>query len=485
MGPGGPRPRHRRRLLGRALAALGPRPLADPDRAPPRRAGWPGRRRAGRDAASGRAGGRSCPGPRCSAHPPSTTACSCRATRSWPRRWRSSCWCAGASWPGSCGAASPSRCRGARWCGRCAASRRAASRSGAGSWPGSPASSTRCPRPSRSCRRCTAAAPSGEQVVVAGADPLNMTGSIIGGARVPTRRNQRVVVPRRHRGGPPRGRVTRADEADHRPERRRRRGDRRRRSSRRSAPCSVSSPRRTSPAAAMPATRRPWRPRWPPPSSTRCGSGPTPPIPTGRGSGAARWRSTGASSRDSLARAAARRLDRVCRSAGTTIESVKPHGALYEEVAKGGAIYETLRDAVRDRCGDGTRWSCRRVAAPWRWPCATACRRARRGSATGRTATTAAWSSAARPARSSATPRTAAAQALSLARGAVVANDGSVLTLWVDTLCVHGDAAGRSGHRHGGAPCAGGRGHRRGRAGACMTRSSPSGRCASSVTVPS
>ena len=33
----------------------------------------------------------------------------------------------------------------------------------------------------------------GEQVVVAGADPLNMTGSIIGGARVPTRRNQRVV----------------------------------------------------------------------------------------------------------------------------------------------------------------------------------------------------------------------------------------------------------------------------------------------------
>ena len=33
----------------------------------------------------------------------------------------------------------------------------------------------------------------GEEVVVAGADPLNMTGSIIGGARVPTRRNQRVV----------------------------------------------------------------------------------------------------------------------------------------------------------------------------------------------------------------------------------------------------------------------------------------------------
>jgi ATP-dependent Lhr-like helicase len=35
--------------------------------------------------------------------------------------------------------------------------------------------------------------PVGEQVVVAGADPLNMTGTIIAGARVPTRRHQRVV----------------------------------------------------------------------------------------------------------------------------------------------------------------------------------------------------------------------------------------------------------------------------------------------------
>ena len=33
----------------------------------------------------------------------------------------------------------------------------------------------------------------GEEVAVAGADPLNMTGSVLGGARVPTRRHQRVV----------------------------------------------------------------------------------------------------------------------------------------------------------------------------------------------------------------------------------------------------------------------------------------------------
>jgi ATP-dependent helicase Lhr and Lhr-like helicase len=37
-------------------------------------------------------------------------------------------------------------------------------------------------------------APSGEQLVVAGADPLNVTGSILGGTRVPTRRNQRVTL---------------------------------------------------------------------------------------------------------------------------------------------------------------------------------------------------------------------------------------------------------------------------------------------------
>jgi ATP-dependent Lhr-like helicase len=35
---------------------------------------------------------------------------------------------------------------------------------------------------------------SGEEVVVAGADPLNVTGSIMGGARVPTRRYQRVTL---------------------------------------------------------------------------------------------------------------------------------------------------------------------------------------------------------------------------------------------------------------------------------------------------
>jgi UPF0271 protein len=39
-------------------------------------------------------------------------------------------------------------------------------------------------------------------------------------------------------------------------------------------------------------------------------------------------------------------------------------------------------------------------------------------------------------------PEEAARQALSLARGAVATADGSILTRWVDTLCIHGDSPG-------------------------------------------
>jgi ATP-dependent Lhr-like helicase len=41
-------------------------------------------------------------------------------------------------------------------------------------------------------RRGGAESADGEEVVVAGADPLNMTGTVLGGTRVPTRRHQRV-----------------------------------------------------------------------------------------------------------------------------------------------------------------------------------------------------------------------------------------------------------------------------------------------------
>ena len=135
-----------------------------------------------------------------------------------------------------------------------------------------------------------------------------------------------------------------------------------------------------------------------------------------------------------------RALDRVCRAAGTSIQSVKPHGALYEEVAKGGAVYEAVRDAVRDACDASTTLvlpsACRATAMALRDGLPVCeegfCDRAYRpdGGLVDR----------AMPGALLADPEEAAHQALSLAKGAVVASDGSLLTLWVDTLCIHGDS---------------------------------------------
>ena len=135
-------------------------------------------------------------------------------------------------------------------------------------------------------------------------------------------------------------------------------------------------------------------------------------------------------------------LDRICRAAGTTVASVKAHGALYEEVAKGGAVYETFRDSVRGSVGESVALvlpsGCRALAMVLRDGMTAReegfCDRAYRpdGGLVGRT----------EPGAVGAVPSAAAAQALSLARGAVVARDGSVLTLWVDTLCIHGDSPG-------------------------------------------
>jgi UPF0271 protein len=137
-----------------------------------------------------------------------------------------------------------------------------------------------------------------------------------------------------------------------------------------------------------------------------------------------------------------RALQEVAREAGTQVQSVKPHGALYEEVAKGGAIYETLRDVMRETCAAGTTLvlpsACRATAMVLRDGVEAMeegfCDRAYRpdGGLVDRAEAGAVLSD----------PEEAAAQARSLARGAVAASDGCVLTLWVDTLCIHGDSPG-------------------------------------------
>ncbi len=145
---------------------------------------------------------------------------------------------------------------------------------------------------------------------------------------------------------------------------------------------------------------------------------------------------------DDLRRSLAAQLEeltQVCRAAGVAIESVKPHGALYEEVGKGGAVYVALRDAVRETCGEATPLvlpsGCRALAMVLRDGMAAReegfCDRAYRddGGLVSRTEAGAFVHD----------PEEAARQALGLARGAVATGDGSVLTLWVDTLCIHGD----------------------------------------------
>lgn len=149
--------------------------------------------------------------------------------------------------------------------------------------------------------------------------------------------------------------------------------------------------------------------------------------------------------RDVLGRALSgqlRELVTVCATAGTTLASVKPHGALYGEVAKGGAIYLLLRAVMADECPRHTSLvlpsGCPALAAALRDGVPALeegfCDRAYRrdGSLVDRS----------EPHALLADPEEAAGQALSLARGAIAAADGTVLTLWVDTLCIHGDSPG-------------------------------------------
>lgn len=137
-----------------------------------------------------------------------------------------------------------------------------------------------------------------------------------------------------------------------------------------------------------------------------------------------------------------RALATVCAKAGTEIASVKPHGALYGEVAKGGAIYLALRAVMAAECPRDTVLvlpsGCPAMAAALRDDVPALeegfCDRAYRadGGLVARS----------EPGAVLDDPEEAAGQALSLARGALAASDGTLLTLWVDTLCIHGDSPG-------------------------------------------
>jgi UPF0271 protein len=149
--------------------------------------------------------------------------------------------------------------------------------------------------------------------------------------------------------------------------------------------------------------------------------------------------------RDELRRALSgqlRALAGVCAKASTEIVSVKPHGALYGEVAKGGAVYLALCAVMAAECPHDTP-----LVLPSGSPAVAMalrdgvhaleegfCDRAYRGDGS--------LVDRSEPGAVLGEPHEAAGQALSLARGAVCASDGTLLTLWVDTLCIHGDSPG-------------------------------------------
>lgn len=134
-------------------------------------------------------------------------------------------------------------------------------------------------------------------------------------------------------------------------------------------------------------------------------------------------------------------LCEVARSLDVDVQSVKAHGALYGEVARGLDSCAVLLEAMAELCDPGT-W----LVLPARSPAIT------RAAAAGVAVQREGFCDRAYRADGSLVPRgdagsvyddpaRAATQALGLARdGTVRAADGRALSLEVDTLCLHGDS---------------------------------------------
>jgi 5-oxoprolinase (ATP-hydrolysing) subunit A len=134
-------------------------------------------------------------------------------------------------------------------------------------------------------------------------------------------------------------------------------------------------------------------------------------------------------------------LRAVAASLGTEVRSVKPHGALYGDVARGGTVCDAFLNVVLATCGPGT-WLVLPAGAHAIDVAESAGLSVLQEGFADR-AYTADGELLARQIAGSvfSNPASAAAQALGLvAQGTVVAEDGTVLTLAVDTLGVHGDS---------------------------------------------
>jgi 5-oxoprolinase (ATP-hydrolysing) subunit A len=134
-------------------------------------------------------------------------------------------------------------------------------------------------------------------------------------------------------------------------------------------------------------------------------------------------------------------LVQVASALGTTVESVKPHGALYAEVGRGTWTWDTLVSVTLELCGPET-W----LVLP---SGSTAVPRAREaglrilqeGFADRAYTSTGDLLSRQEPGSVYSDPWQAARQARDLAvEGTVKTKDGTTLLLPVDTLCIHGDS---------------------------------------------
>jgi UPF0271 protein len=131
----------------------------------------------------------------------------------------------------------------------------------------------------------------------------------------------------------------------------------------------------------------------------------------------------------------------VAGSSGVRVRSVKAHGALYGEVARQHATCDVLLDVMRDLCGPDVCLVVPSGAPAVVWARDAGVTVLREGFTDRAYTAEGGLVARSQPGSVYSDPGLAAAQALGLATdGTVIAGDGTVLTLAVDTLCVHGDS---------------------------------------------
>jgi 5-oxoprolinase (ATP-hydrolysing) subunit A len=124
-----------------------------------------------------------------------------------------------------------------------------------------------------------------------------------------------------------------------------------------------------------------------------------------------------------------------------TVQSIKPHGALYGEVARGTAAFDALLAVILELCGPAVS-----LVLPSGAPAVVRAKEAgvhvlREGFADRAYTSTGELASRQEPDAVYDEPSQAATQALGLVRdGAVTTREGTVLSLPVDTVCFHGDS---------------------------------------------